>query len=142
MEDRILKLPARKLSLRKRFMALTANERCLSTLLIQLFVKFLSIFREVSMVLEETRRIGAALGRLIIVSITMTITYPNIVLPREINKRRSIASFSDTECWNLFETRKEDLLRLQAALRIPLKVNLENGSTMRGEEVIYYIYDF
>eukprot|EP01035_Chromulina_nebulosa_P020050 gene20050-26030_t len=52
------------------------------------------------------------------------------------NKRRLIDTFSDSDCWNFFETRKEDLYRLKEALRIPDKVILSNGSSMPGEELM------
>jgi hypothetical protein len=52
------------------------------------------------------------------------------------NKRRTIDSFSSSDCWNFFETCKEDLYRLIRALRLPDKVVLSNGSTMSGEELL------
>ena len=40
------------------------------------------------------------------------------------------------ECWNFFETRKEDPQRLLLNLRFPEKCVLQNGSTMPGKEVM------
>jgi hypothetical protein len=53
-----------------------------------------------------------------------------------MNKHRNIESFSESNCWNFFETRKEDLYRLLKAIQMPETVILENGSKMPGEEVM------
>jgi hypothetical protein len=53
-----------------------------------------------------------------------------------LNKRRTIGSFSDASWWNFFETDKSDLPRLMAALGIPDRVVLDNGSVMLGEEIL------
>ncbi len=42
------------------------------------------------------------------------------------DRLRTINSFSEGQCWNYFETRKEDLSRLLACLRIPEIVRLKN----------------
>ncbi len=60
---------------------------------------------------------------------------PDVELEPLIDRKRTIESFSDPDCWNFLETRKEDLSRLQIALRIPARVTLMNGSSMSGEEL-------
>jgi hypothetical protein len=49
---------------------------------------------------------------------------------------RTFDSFSEAECYNYFETRKENLGRLFRALQMPDKIVLENGSTLSGEDVM------
>lgn len=61
---------------------------------------------------------------------------PDIELQPLVNHERTIASFTDSDCWNFFETRKEDLPRLLVALTIPQRVTLSNGGAMSGEEVM------
>ena len=57
-------------------------------------------------------------------------------LPRPPRLDRTIESFTESECWNFFETRKADLYRLLRAFRLPDKCVLENGTAMSGEEVM------
>ena len=57
-------------------------------------------------------------------------------LPKNLDRKRTIETFGDSECWNFFEFRKEDLKRLQNGLRIPNTVVLDNGSKCPGEEVL------
>ncbi len=61
---------------------------------------------------------------------------PDVELEPLIDHKRTIESFSDSDCWNFFETRKEDLSRIQIALRIPARVTLMNVSSMSGEELM------
>jgi len=56
------------------------------------------------------------------------IVEPDIPLEPCVDLHRTIASFSHSDCWNFFETRKEDLPRLLACLIIPEEVILENRS--------------
>ena len=63
-------------------------------------------------------------------------TKPNVSIEPLIDRQRTIESFTDSECWNVFETRKEDLQRLLLNLRFPEKCVLENRTTMPGEEVM------
>ena len=60
----------------------------------------------------------------------------NLEQENMVNRRRTIDSFTNSDCWNFFETNKQDLYHLKRALRIPDKVIFENGSTMPGEEVM------
>jgi hypothetical protein len=39
-------------------------------------------------------------------------TEPNVSIEPLIDRQRTIESYTDSECWNIFETRKEDLQRL------------------------------
>jgi hypothetical protein len=52
------------------------------------------------------------------------------------SKDRTIASFSESECWNFFETRKRDLHRLLINLQFPDHCVLENRACMTGEEIL------
>jgi hypothetical protein len=60
----------------------------------------------------------------------------NIALPRPPRMDRNIESFSESQCWTFFATRKEHLHRLLRCLRFPDRCILENMSVMTGEEVM------
>ena len=68
--------------------------------------------------------------------ILRVITVPDVILPSLPSLRDSIDSFTESECWNFFETRKEDLYRLLVNLKFDDKCILENRSVMSGEEVL------
>ena len=61
---------------------------------------------------------------------------PDDILPPCPSKNRTIDSFNPWQCWNYFETRREDLPRLLRALRIEEVVHFPNRSAMSGEEVM------
>ena len=61
---------------------------------------------------------------------------PNVLLLPSQNRCRSIESFTKSECWNYFETRKQDLYRLRKALLLDGFCILSNGIKMPGEEVL------
>jgi len=63
-------------------------------------------------------------------------TEPNVSIEPLMDRKRTIESFTASECWNFFETRKEDLERLLLNLTFPEKCILQNGSTMPDEEVM------
>jgi hypothetical protein len=65
------------------------------------------------------------------------ITYINYAdLPRPIRLDRWIASITQSQFWNFFETRQDDLFRFLHALRLPDICRLRNGSVMAGEEIM------
>jgi hypothetical protein len=51
------------------------------------------------------------------------------------DRHRTIESFSESDCWQYFETRKADLYRMVEGLSFPEECVLENRSVMSGEEV-------
>ena len=125
-----IKKPARKLSLRKRFMALTAGERTRTNVLFDDFVKLTTrLVKNRCRLSVRVRKLGLAVCQSIILNIVETVKEPDLDILSVPDAKRTIESFSESECWNFFETRKADLPRLFVAFRIPEKVVLENGST-------------
>ena len=49
---------------------------------------------------------------------------------------RTIDSFTESECWNYFETRRQDLPRLRTALLLDRDCILSNGIRMTVEEIM------
>ena len=129
-----LKKPARKLSLRKRFLALSSNEavrlrfyeKQLTRLVLRLRNHRLS---------KDANAKGIAIASILLNEMIDIATEPISTLDPLLDRRRTIDSFTDSECWNFFETRKEDLRRLLLNLKFPEQCVLENRSSMPGEEV-------
>jgi hypothetical protein len=85
---------------------------------------------------KQCKSEGISLAKAIAEEIINNMIQPAIQLPSLPSLRNTIDSFSDSECWNFFETRKEDLHRLKVNLEFEDKCILENGSVMSGEEVL------
>ena len=131
-----LRKPANKLSLRKRFLALTANEKMRADHLLALVVPLRHRLRSWQLS-SKLKNLGIFLSKLLLISAVALLAEPELVELEPIEDfARTIDSFSESDCWNFFETRKEDLPRIKRALRIPDKVVLFNRSTMAGEEVM------
>ena len=126
--------PARHLSLRKRFMAITSNERQKFRHLLKGFIH-VGLRLQTHRLSEQCRTQGQNFCLLLLIAMLAIALEPDVELEPLIDRKRTIESFSDSDCWNFFETRKEDLPRLQIALRIPARVTLMNGSSMSGEEL-------
>ena len=75
---------------------------------------------------------GKLLGQIVLATIIEISVEPGDIL----NKHRTIESFSESECWNFFETRKSDLYRLCKVLKLTERCILDNGSSMPGEEIL------
>ena len=125
---------ARYISVRRRFQALTSQERVLATKLQKLVL--VSMFQARSVESDEEREKISGLAHLALRKYCTILYFEDEGLPRPIRLDRRIASFSASQCWNFFETRDEDLIRLLRALRLPEMCTLRNGSTMAGEEVM------
>jgi hypothetical protein len=130
-----LKKPARKLSLRKRFLALTSNEAVYVRSLEKRLFKLLTGLKQLRLS-KQCKSHGISLAKAIAEEILRVITVPDVILPSLPSLRDSIESFTESECWNFFETRKEDLYRLLVNLKFDDKCILENRSVMSGEEVL------
>ena len=108
-----LKLVARRLSLRKRFLALNSAERGRINVLKELLLHLSNVVNR-----EDTRKehklLGKLLGQIVLATIIEISVEPGDIL----NKHRTIESFSESECWNFFETRKSDLYRLCMVLKL------------------------
>lgn len=63
---------------------------------------------------------------------------PQIERPLLQHVPRTIESFNETDCWNLFRTRKEDLHRLFQVFQIPNQVFTEELSRFAGEELFLF----
>ena len=105
--------------MRKRFLALKSNEA----------IYFRSLEKRC-----KSHRIS--LPKAIAEEILRVITVSDVVSPSLPSLRNSIDSFTESECWNFFETRKEDLYRLLVNLKFDDKCILENRSVLSNEEVL------
>ena len=130
-----LKEPARKLSLRKRFLALTSNEAVYVRSLDKHLFKLLTGLKQLRLS-KKCKAEGISLAKATAEEMLRVMIAPNVVLPSLSSLRDSIDSFTESECWNFFETRKEDLYRLNVNLKFEDKCILENRSVMSGEEVL------
>ena len=117
-------------------MALTSKEKVNSRHLMRLFAVHMSSMIQVPPSDEKRKKMGIVIGMMLLQMIGSLILSPSITLPKLPNLHRTIMSFNESECWNYFETRKEDLPRLLRVLRIPEDVVFDNKATMRGEELM------
>jgi len=124
------KLVARRLNIRKRFLALTTAEKHRAKFWRKLAIIFLIKWRTDN---DKTMHLRA---RICFLRYHQLVIEPPITLERPLRLNITIDSFSESVCWNYFETRKEDLSRLLYGLRFPEDCVLENGSRMSGEEVL------
>jgi hypothetical protein len=85
---------------------------------------------------HKKRLVLTKLGVIMILAYVKITCMIKTKLPKLINYRRDINSFSEMDCWNYFETKREDLFRLKTALRIPIYITFGNGARMYGEEVL------
>ena len=130
-----LKKSARKLSLRKRFLALSSNEAVQLRFYEKQLLRLMLRLRN-HRLSKDAKVKGIAIASLLLNEMINIATEPAVTLEPLVDYRRTIDSFTASECWNYFETRKEDLKRLLLNLRFPDKCTLENGSKMPGEEVL------
>jgi len=129
------KKPARKLSLRKRFLALTSNEAVYVRSLDKRLSKLLTGLKQLRLS-KQRKSEGLSLAKAIAEEIIEVMIEPAFELHKQPSLRNSINSFSESECWNFFETKKEDLYRLKVNLEFEDKCILENGSVLSGEEAL------
>ena len=61
---------------------------------------------------------------------------PNVFMLPTPKLSRTIDSFAESECWNYFETRRQDLPRLRTALLLDRDCILSNGIRMTVEEIM------
>jgi len=135
------KKTARNLSISKRFDALTTKDktaaRKLKNLTISLLVKNKIIANLEESERERNNKIAAiSYLRYLKIVIDTSITPIRNAKHKKFYFDRGIDSFTESQCWNFFETRKEDLHRLFVGFRIPENVKFDNGCVMSGEEVM------
>ena len=128
-----VKKPAKKISIRKRFLALTSNERVKGNILLRSTYALLNQLKN-KRLSRELQMKGLRLTKLMFASYIYLMSEPTVDIERSRDKKRSIDSFTPTQCWNYFETRKEDLPRLVKALQFPEFCILPIGIKMSGEK--------
>ena len=129
------KKPARKLSLRKRFLALSSNEAVYVRSLDKRLLKLMTGLKQLRLS-KQCKSEGISLAKAIAEEIINVMIEPTVQLSSLASLHTTIDSLSDSECWNFFETRKEDMHRLKVNLKFEDKCILENGSVLSGEEVL------
>jgi hypothetical protein len=111
---------ARSLSLKKRFLAITANEKCTVKLVATNMSRIVACLNA-GCVTKKQKYCGTVVLFLHYLAYLSLVLEPTIPLQPCMDFQRNIASFSHSECWNFFETRKEDLHRLLVCLQIKMK---------------------
>jgi hypothetical protein len=123
------KKPARKLSLRKRFLALTSNEAVYIRSLDKRLLKLMTGLKQLRLS-KQCKSQGISLAKAIAEEIINVMIEPTIQLPSLHSLHTTIDSFSNSE------TKKEDLYRLLVNLKFEDKCILDNGSVLSGEKVL------
>lgn len=144
----LFRKPAKNLNIHRRHLALTSNEQVFRRQLRSLSMKtFAAVHNFAHTINSIPDSFVQVVKRNIIAGIMFAVVLVSFYLQFNLNKqeeiyyqlpnwRRNINSFSESECWNFFETRKTDLPRLLRVWRIPNKVVFDNRSSMPGEEVM------
>lgn len=111
-------------------MAITSQEKLLSKRYYRIFL--ISIVKWVRKKDERIMQL-AKWGYLMYLK---TIIDPGIYIAPNGRLDRTIESFTESQCWNFFEFRKLDLIRLVRELKFPKTCRFDNRSKMSGEEVL------
>jgi hypothetical protein len=125
---------ARKLNIRKRFMALTSQEKIISKKYYRIF--YISLIKSVKTDDEDLKFKYIKVAQWAYCKYLLKVVDPGIVLPPPARYDRTIDSFSESQCWNFFECRKEDLYRLLRELKFPTTCHFDNQGKLSGEEVL------
>ena len=128
-----LKKTARHLNIHRRFLAMNSNEQVICRKLKNLTFSLINNLHNCT---GSILNMGLMLLNVIIIMFLSLNIRSSILIEAIPNYRRTINSFTESDCWNFFETKKSDLPRLLRAWRIPEIVRLDNGSKMPGEEVM------
>ena len=126
---------ARKLSIRRRFQAITSTEQVTCRQIENLLPKVMSALKNDG--LEEAKRKKIKLfGKMLLVNY-VSIIYRPMNRPDTVPRKNiSFETFCEADCRVFFQFLKEDLPRLKLALRIPEKISLANKANMSGEELL------
>jgi hypothetical protein len=127
--------PASKLSIRKRCFAFNANEYLQSKMLYCIIVYLFNYLRFNNLSERKTKSLREKLYICTAAFISFNVE-PNRPILSRPSYERTIGSFSESECWNFFETRKCDLTRLYMCLRFNKRFTFPNRANMNGEEVM------
>ena len=127
---------ARQLNIRKRFAALTTNEKqrakFFKRLSLAMMVRSMQTPANGEESIEWHRRAKLCLCRYFL----LVLEPSDLSIERPLRLAISINIFSESVCWNYFECRQEDLYRMLEGLRFDNVCRLENGSKMSGEEIL------
>ena len=136
----VIKKIARKTNLRFRCYALCSNERILLENLQKGILQSLFISKYKTNLDRSTKEKFFLWGKILFKAYLEIITVPLDAeeVPRPLRWNSTIDSFTVSQCWNFFETRKSDLPLLMKALRFKVDEYyiLENGCKMLGEEIM------
>ena len=129
----------RQLNIRKRFLALTTNGRLRSGRFRKLSIILLIKAKRLQGVddarLKELSRRGKFA---FLMYLRMVLEPQNFKIERPMRITVTIGSFTNCNCWNVFEFRQADLVRILVGLELDGdKYTLENGSVMYGEEILF-----
>ena len=131
---------SRKLAYRSRYLALSSAEQVRLRKLKKLIVTLLSKKKVIGLSEEEERLLRAIIVKYLSISVVDIDSDP---LQRRPDRKRTIDSFSSSECNINFSFHKTELIRLLALLKLPTTCILDNGISMSDEEVLlrgYKIY--
>jgi hypothetical protein len=109
----------RKLSVKNRFLSLTGNERIISNKLLKCAQILTLKINNINLSLIDRNAAINVLKQLLLIYIYINID-PDIRVLARPSLNRTIESFSESDCWNFFETKKTDLHRLLAVLKFPI----------------------
>ena len=128
-----LRIAARKLNIRKRFLALTSQEKIVSKKYYRIF--YVSLIKSVKTDDDDLKLKYKKVAHWAYCKYLLEVVDPGIVLPPPARLDRTIDSFSESQCWNFFECRKGDLYRLLRELKFPTTRRFDNGGKLSEEEV-------
>lgn len=127
MKEIRLRKPAHKLYYRKRFIRITSHEQVLARKL----KKGIAIF----LVMSEKTDDEEDFLHLMVAKYLSIVIEPQYFLEARPSLRRTITSFTPSECYIYFRFTKADLRHLYQCLKFPENVLLDNRSRMTGEEI-------
>ena len=120
------KKAARKLNMRRRHQALTSNQKIIAFKFRKVALRLLVASRRNGISLNESKRLHS-LAKVALRRYFAVILESLKKLSKQPNLHRTIDSFTEAQCWNWFETRKDDLSRLVEGLRFQDLCILENN---------------
>ena len=132
----IYRKPARYLSIKKRFLALTSQEKVSAKYYKRNAMIALILKGNNSNIGEQQRNeLFELVFKISFIKYLSIMKEDGEAIPPTIRLNRTIDSFNRSQCWNFFEFRQEHLYRLMENLKFPLVFHLANRSKLSGEEV-------
>lgn len=134
-----IRLPSKLTAYRYRYQSASVKEiRALDELYLALDVVMTARHRQ----LRVSGRWSTTITKLLHEIYTQILLLQFVFLPPRVGQRKHVArtidSFSPSDCWMKFRTRKEDLYRILIALRLNADGDIEanNRSKFTGEEIL------